>query len=627
MADMKKIIITAVVLLITSISIFPQKTEELFFPREFREACKNSSRGHDGLPGKNYFQNRTDYNIKAEFFPGTKILKGNEVITWTNNSPDTLRRVFINLFQNRFRKGEARDSYVDAENIHDGVIIKSLSINGIEADPKFNIFYSTIFSFRAPEKIPPGSETKITIEWEQKMPVTGLFRIGSYGENSFFIGYWYPKIAVYDDITGWNRFGHTGNAEFYNEYGSYDVEITLPAQYNAWSSLPLLNPSEIFREKYLERIKEAAVSDSVIHIITENDRIKNNITKDADKHIWKFSGKNLPDFAFAVSNEYLWDASSVFTGSKRTPVNTVYNKEAAYFKNVTEICGRSLKFYSTVTPAVEYPYEQFTAFEGEKNGMEFPGIINDEEQESEFGTAFITTHEIAHTYFPFYVGTNEQEYSWMDESLATFVGIAALADITGTEMAKVLNMAVKKYNMEGGKLGLDIPPMAGTHSAGDFIYGFMTYTRPITAFALLYNYLGEEKFFGAVKTFIKNWKGKHPIPYDLFYTFNQSAGEDLAWFWKPWFFDLGYADLGIGKIENAKNKTLITIEKNGEFPLPVHLYVKYKDGSELNIDKKMNVWKSKEKVIYIEVPKGDIDKIILNKNLPDIDYADNKRKF
>jgi len=167
--------------------------------------------------------------------------------------------------------------------------------------------------------------------------------------------------------------------------------------------------------------------------------------------------------------------------------------------------------------------------------------------------------------------------------------------------------------------------MAGTHSAGDFIYGFMTYIRPITAFSLLYDYLGEEKFYQAITAFIQQWKGKHPIPYDLFYTFNKVAGEDLGWFWKSWFFDMGYADIGIGEIEYKIDKTIINIENIGTFPIPVNLTVKYKDGTKKIVKKDMSIWKSSVKTCKIEVGTGDIMEITLDLNMPEINYENNRK--
>ncbi|NPD45386.1 MULTISPECIES: M1 family metallopeptidase [unclassified Lentimicrobium] len=602
--------------------VLAQKTNELYMPREYKQAYENETRTHEGRAGKNYFQNKTDYVIKAEFFPDTKLLVGSEIIRYYNNSPDTLSWIYMNLFQNLYKKGEARDSYLDANSIHDGVQIKSIKVNGMEIELESMTYYSTILVFPVPDKVHPASETKIEVEWQQLMPLSAMRRIGTYDESSFCVGYWYPKMSVYDDIVGWNTFGHTGNAEFYSDYGGFDVEITVPAEYNVWSSGVLQNTKEIFRDKYIQRIEEASKSDEVIHIIDENDRDENKITLAGKKHIWRFKASNLPDFAFIVSNKYLWDATSAKVGDSRVLVNSVYNKNSENFRKVTEISKKSIEYYSNIVPAILYPYPLFTAFNGEAKGMEFPAMINDRE-EDEFSTLFTTTHEIAHTYFPFYVGTNEQEYGWMDEGLVSIIGISALVEFMESDEASIFPLVNKKYHAESAKLAIDIPLMTGTHSAGDFTSGFMTYVRPITAFSLLFDYMGKDKFYQAIREFTEQWKDKHPIPYDMFYAFNKVANEDLGWFWEPWFFDLGYADIGIGRIDYGTDEITINVENLGSFPIPVHMLVNYKNGESFSVNKRMDIWKSGIKSCQILVPKGEIAEIVLDTNTPEAYYVNN----
>jgi len=609
------------------LSGFAQKTKDLYMPREYQKAYSSETRSHEGIAGKNYFQNKADYQITAEFFPETKLLVGSEIITYKNNSPDTLSQIFVNLYQNIFKKGEARDSYIDPINIHNGVKIKNIKVNTVAVDLDKCVYFSTLLTFGLPEKLIPDNEITIEIDWEQTMPKTGMFRIGTYHETSSFIGYWYPKINVYDDIAGWNTFGFTGNAEFYNDYGNYEVDITVPANYQVWSSGLLQNAEEIFNKKYLSLLNMAAKSDTVIQIVTVEDRNENKITKPAQKHSWKFNAENLPDFAFAVSDKYLWDATSIQIGEKRVLIHSVYNPKSENFRSVGDICRKTLDFYSNVTPAIPYPYLTLTAFNGEKRGMEFPGMINDQEENSMLETILVTTHEIAHSYFPFLVGTNEQEYAWMDEGLASIIGISALANLAGVPESEIFKMANQKYAAQGASLAVDVPLMSGTHHLGDFTSGFTTYVRPIAAFSLLHDYMGNEKFYHAIKEFARRWKGKHPIPYDMFYTFNYVAEEDLAWFWKPWFFELGYADLGIGDVKKLENKTIVEIVNHGGFPIPINLTVKYIDGTEETFHKKMDVWKSGDRIYTLEIPKSNIQEILHGSNVPEIDSENNILKL
>ena len=338
-------IIISILGVLIFLSGFGQNTNDLYLPREYQMAYGNETRSHEGIPGRNYFQNQANYQITAEFFPETKLLVGSETITYKNNSSDTLSQIFINLYQNIFKKGEARDSYIYSINIHNGVKINNIKVNDVSVDLDKCVYFSTLLTFRLPENLIPDGEINIDIGWEQTMPKTAMFRIGTYDETSSFIGYWYPKVNVYDDIAGWNTFGFTGNAEFYNDYGNYEVEITVPANYQVWSSGLLQNAEEIFNKKYLSLLNMAAKSDTVIQIVTVDDRKENKITKPVQKHCWKFKAENLPDFAFAVSDKYLWDATSIQIGEKRVLIHSVYNPKSENFRYVADISRKALVFY------------------------------------------------------------------------------------------------------------------------------------------------------------------------------------------------------------------------------------------------------------------------------------------
>jgi hypothetical protein len=625
---MNKSILTWIILPVLFVAgeIKAQKTTDLYMPLEIKRAYANETRNVNGTPGKNYFQNRTDYSIRAEFFPETKILTGTETITYKNSSKDSLARLRFNLYQNLYKKGAARDADTKPENIHDGVEILNMKVNGSPIDLKFLQFYSTIMVVTVPGKLAPGSETIIEIGWKQKMPETLARRQGTYDKTNFFIAYWYPKICVFDDIDGWNSVGHQGNAEFYGDFGNFDVQITVPGGYTIWSSGALLNAEEIFTDKYLGRIKKASVSDSVIHIINEKDRIENQITKPGAKHIWKYKTENQTDFAFGVSNQYFWDATSVQVGNSRIPINSAYSITSKTFSKVAEVSRRSVESFTKNAPGIPFPGRQVNVFEGGPNGMEFPGIINQEDYSSPEEMTMVTSHEIGHAYFPFNVGINEQKYGWMDEGLMTFIGFLAFSDISGDTSMMFNSLLAAKYNESAATEGVDVPTMLVSYSLPDMTYGYVTYLRPTAVFGLLYDYLGKEKFMLAVKEFSAYWEGKHPLPYDLFFTFNEVAGEDLGWFWKPWMFDFGYVDLAIGRVETGKPETTVTIENKGGYPVPIVLNVTYKDGSEKTIRKPMNVWKSGNRTISIVLPKGDIREITLNKGMMETYPADNTLK-
>ncbi|OFY47844.1 MAG: hypothetical protein A2W85_13680 [Bacteroidetes bacterium GWF2_41_31] len=622
------VFLTLGILLLAYTQLFAQNTKDLYQPIEIRKAYANGTRGYDGKPGPDYFQNRADYVVNAEFFPKTNILTGFEIINYQNNSNDTLSNLYVNLYQNLYKKGVTRDEDINEIDIHDGVEITRVMVNETQVDLKKLRYFTTIMKVPLSQKLLPKSEMKIEIEWKVRMPFTLGKRQGTYDKTNFFIAYWYPKICVFDDIDGWNVVGHAGIAEFYNDFGNFDVEVTVPAEYNVWSTGVLQNADEIYTGKFIERINQASQSDSVIHIITETDRKEKHITKAGKKHSWRFKSENQADFAFGVSNSYLWDGASVIVEDKRIPVSSVYSPKSKYFKTVTEISRNCIGFFSTKIPAIPFPNTHLTAFQCCISGMEFPGMINDAEFNNPGETAFATTHEIGHSYFPFNVGVNEQKYGWMDEGTTLFVGLVALADLMGDTTLAILDENTRNYTHMASYQAVDVPIMLVSYDMGEDTHGFISYVKMATALNLLCHYMGKQKFYQAIREFTNRWKGKHPIPYDWFFTFNEVAGEDLAWFWKPWFFELGYADLAIGKIEKGTDSETVTIENLGGYPIPVILTVKYADGTKQVIKKKMDIWKAGIKSYSIEIPAGEIKALILNdESIPETKYENNTREF
>ncbi len=606
------------------VSINAQNTKELFIPKEIKKAYENGTRSYDGKPGKNYFQNTTDYQIKAEFNPDKRTVTGSETITYKNNSKDSLSYIYIKLYQDLFKKGSARDWDLGPIDIHDGVQIKSIKVNNSEIE--FNSYTvrrnATNMRINLSEKLLPQSITKIKIEWKLIIPGTVPVRMGTYHGTNFMVAYWYPKMAVYDDIKGWNSVPHTGNCEYYNEFGDFDVEITVPKDYNVWSSGILKNAKEIYTKKYLEKIDKAASSDEIIKVITKEDRLENKITKDAEKHTYKFKARNIPDFAFAVSNAYLWDATSVKVGNKRVLVHAVYYEKSSDFYEVADLSRKTIEYFSTKCPAIEFPYPQMVAFNG-SGGMEFPGMINDGDGENKNGTIYVTAHEIGHTYFPFYTGLNEQRYAWMDEGLISFFPQKVVAKYTDDKNYVAFKGTIKSYNHYAGT-EIEIPLMVSSINTGE-AYRYHAYSRSSTAFYMLYKMIGEEKFNKGLQQFAKRWESMHPTPYDFFFTFNEIAGEDLGWFWKPWFFELGCADLALENISKKNGEKTVEVVNKGGFPVPVKLKVVYKDGSEKVIEKPISIWKNQTKSIVIPFPEGKINYVVLDSEMIPDAYPENNR--
>ncbi len=614
---MNKYFIIALIILsvFNAINLKAQSANNLFITKEYRNALENNTRSVNGTAGEAYWQNRADYKIKASLNPATRLLSGNEEILYQNNSDDTLGVLVFNLYQDIFKKGVARDWDMGTVDLTDGVVVRSISIDGNDVSLKLIHHKSTKMFVSLDKPILPKTKHVIKVDWKFVFPSKLTIRMGTYDSTNFMVAYWFPKIAVYDDVMGWAVHPHTGNCEFYSEFGNYDVELMAPANYLMWSTGILQNGKELFKNNFLQRINDAAISDTVVHIVTKEDRQKSDILKNNTVNVWKFKSVNSPDFAFAMSNKYIWDAVSVNTGSRRVVVNTIYKTEYKDFDLVADIAKKAIEFYSFDIPQIEYPYPQITLFDGD-GGMEYPGMVNDGDFESFNSTLYVTSHEIGHSYFPFNTGLNEQSAAWMDEGMITFLPRMFVAKYTNDSNYVLYKDIVAIYNKRAGS-SMEIPLMVPSTNTG-FAYRYHAYNRSSVAFMTLYKYLGKEKFTDALREFASIWEQKHPYPYDFFFVFDKVAGEDLSWFWKPWFYEMAYADLALGEIENGK----LQIINKGGFPVDVNLRIVL-DDKIIEVKRKADVWKNDVSEIWINLPKGEIRKLILDSEVTPDAYPEN----
>jgi hypothetical protein len=424
-----------ILLLMLSASFFITKAQnfDLYTPLEFQRAYKKGTRSFDGKPGENYWVNRSAYKIEAKINPETKELNGNAKITYSNNSPDSLRGVVIRLYQDMYKKGSIRDRAIHEDDVTQGVKIDKVTIDGqkIEVDNSMQANrVGTNLILRLPKKLAPNADVTITISWAFKIPEKTLIRMGAIDESTAFIGYWYPQMAVYDDVEGWDFYDYSNRQEFYTENADFDVKLSIPAKYYVWATGEIQNPDKVYSKSTLSKIEKAKTSDKIVSI---NDGSKSGLLSNKGDVTWEFKAYNVPDFAFAFSDHYLWDASSVQIDSstnERIFISTVYNEESKdAFQYVTEYQRQSMLFLSNELPGVAYPYPQFTTFQGlNGGGMEFPMMANNGESRNRntdrarYSNLDLTIHEMAHTYFPFYTGINERKYTWMEEGWATLFG-------------------------------------------------------------------------------------------------------------------------------------------------------------------------------------------------------------
>ncbi len=609
------------------IGLFAQ--QKLYMPRNIQSAYEEGTRSLSGMPGDNYWQNSSDYKINVKIDPWTNLLTGSEQITYHNNSPDSLNRIVIRLYQDILKKGGARDWSFSSDGVHDGVQLSRVFISGEEVDmedqKKFNRSGTNLL-ITLDEPLPPNSQLNLSLDWNVFISDKVKIRMGAYDSTTFFIAYWYPQIAVYDDIDGWDRYNYTGQQEFYNDFSNFDVEIKVPNTFAVWGAGLLQNPDKLLNEKCLERYNLALQSDEVIRIITEEDLLSRNIFNNSNEfNTWKFKADYVTDFSFALSDHYLWDGVSVIvdsTTNRNAFVDAAYKIESEDFYDVVDISKKSIEYFSFEMPGVPFPYPCLTAFNG-SGGMEFPMMINDGSASTLAGTVGVTSHEIAHTYFPFYMGINERKYAFMDEGWAVMLPFAFQERMVEDNFPKRRN--ISSYQRFAGN-ETEMPPMIPSILLKGNSYRIASYSRPGLAYEYLREVLGDELFLSAIQEFIKRWNGKHPLPYDMYNTFNEVTGQDLNWYWHAWFFEHGHPDLAIDRVEQQEEKIQVFISKVGSIPIPIKLKIVFEDGTETEINHTAAVWKNGNKEFIIEYPADKpVKEIILGSpDIPDTDSENNQ---
>lgn len=618
-----KILFTLILLF--SFNILSQSN--YYIPRNVLKAYEKGTRSFDGKPGKNYWQNFSDYKIQVTIEPKSRIISGKEHIIYYNNSPDTLSELVIRLYPNISKPTSKRDFNVSEDALTEGVKISSFSFNNNKLNPEDkNVFKFNGTNLRViiQNKILPSSKSEIEIEWSFEIPKTNYARMGTYDSTSFFIAYWYPQIAVYDDIDGWDYNEYTGYTEMYNDFSNFDVEIQVPNGFHVWSTGVWQNPAEILSDEYLSKYEQARQSDSVIRIFTADDLLNSNRYRSKQEwHTFKFKADKVPDFAFGMSDHYLWDAVSYLTpADKRVYIAAAYKESSKDFIDVAYYAKETIKYFSEELPAIPFPYPSCTVWNG-SGGMEYPMIVNNGSSQTKEGTVGVTSHEIAHQYMPFYMGINERKYAFMDEGWAVMLPFDFQERMTEGAVPRERNVFGFEY-VAGNDL--EMPLIVPSNLLTGYSYRVSAYSRPGLAYDFLRDFLGKEKFLKALHLYMERWNGKHPIPWDFYFSFNEAVGEDLQWYWKPWFFEFGYPDLAIKSFNLNDGNVNVEVEKIGIIPVPIKLTLMKDDQLLKELYYSADVWKSGNNTFKIKVENAEgVNKIILGSSkIPDSNRKNNE---
>ncbi|WP_427874856.1 M1 family metallopeptidase [Flavobacterium sp. MMS24-S5] len=580
--------------------LFAQDTiaQELYMPRNIKKAYENGTRSKDGKPGSNYWQNRGKYNMEISVDPKTRLVSGTETIIYENNSKDTLRNLVIRFVNNLHKPSSPRGSEVSNDFLSDGLTITSLKVeNEVYKEDAKN--WGTVGNVKLQKPILPNSKTTINIQWNYPLSKESG-REGQIDETTFFVAYSYPRVSVFDDYNGWDRLPHTDRQEFYNDFNDYVFSVKAPKNYVVYATGDLLNPDEVLQPEFASRLKKSYTTDEILHIANEQEMKSGIVTKQYDWNVWKFEAKNITDVCFGLSDHYLWDASSVVVDKKtnrRASVQAAYNVKGTDFVNSVKNNQYALDWFSNNWPGVPYPFSKMTAFQGFAD-MEYPMMCNDSEMGDPIFAQLVQDHEVAHTYFPFYMGINETRYAFMDEGWATtfeyLIGIAEHGKEAADKFYKEFRV---KHYISDRSSEQDQPIITMSTQVSGAGYGNNSYGKASLSYLALKDMLGDELFKKALHFYMDTWNGKHPIPWDYFNSFNTATGKNLNWFFNNWFFTNNYIDIAVKGL--SADKKTITIENIGGFAIPFDVVITYADKSKTTLHQTPAIWDKNQKTAKI----------------------------
>jgi hypothetical protein len=565
-------------------------------------------RSANGAPGPDYWQNRADYVIGARLEPKTKTLSGVVTIAYTNNSPDALDVLWLQLDQNIYRRdaravvagGRVRTQFTDGD-VLDKV---EIAAGGTFVAAKYLVSDTRLLVHLPAALRPAGGRTQLRITYHYIMPATfgGRTAWSETPEGEIYdVAQWYPRMAVYDDVRGWDPLPYLGN-EFYLEFGDFDYAITLPSDMIVAGSGVLMNPGEVLSSTERARLATAQASDKTIMIRSAEDLAA---ARPSDRtKTWRFHMKQTRDVAFAASRAFVWDAARVnLPGGKTALAQSVYPVEsagAAAWGRSTEYLKFAMEEFSRRW--FPYPWPNAVNVGGPVGGMEYPAILFDSAADKGKELFWITVHEIGHTYFPMLVGTDERRDAWMDEGLNTFIDVyesdAFAGGVYGPKRDKEFAPGEGAPADQIAALIADpnAPPIMTRADSIPFTYGHpVSYFKTAFGLRLLReDILGPERFDAAFRKFIRDWAYKHPKPSDFFRAMNSEAGEDLSWFWRGWFFHNWPFDLAVDGVTDvdgdpAKGAT-IAVSNRGRLVLPATMRITFKDGTTSDVTIPAETW-------------------------------------
>jgi hypothetical protein len=543
-------------------------------PAGFTAAIGEGTRTRTGRPGPNHWTNTARYRIDVELDPATQRLSGRATLTYTNRSPHELDRLWLHLYQDLLRPGAMRTRFVDPVG---GIDVAEVRIDG---KPVRGRVFDTRMALRLPQRLAAGAELTLEVDYAFTVPPAGAGpRMGHEAGNVFYLGYWYPQFAVFDDVDGWVAEPYRGNGEFYMGYADYDVAITLPQGYLVRATGELQNADEVLTEKARAALQQAMQQREVVHVVDAEDLAagRQTATAPSGKLTWRFRAENVRDVAVSAARTYLWDATHAVVKDKdgsgkdgMAMIHAVYEPRSGDWVRAAEYTRHTIEYLSAhVHP---YPWPHMTACEGIiGGGMEYPmmTIVGGTQPG---GTI---AHEVVHMWFPMLVGSNEKRFAWQDEGFTSFWTTLCRDDFRRRTQGP--RRDILQYANAVARGG-DVVCMRHADTYGEDDFGFASYGKPAAILHQLRALLGDEVFFAAFRRYVADWAWKHPTPYDFFHTFADVSGQDLAPYFRTWFFETWRLDHAIAGVSADGDGTLVAIVDQGRAVHPAVVEAAYADG-------------------------------------------------
>jgi hypothetical protein len=628
-------VLAALTLARTSVAQTPALTAQQGNTSPFRQLdlpTPNQYRTGSGRPGAAYWQQRADYTIAATLDTVSRQIRGRETIHYTNHSPDALPYIWMFLEQNICARTGITEQLdqpplvflgstfdFSCKGSGGGVTLDGIRLRGTSLTPAV---YGTTMRLDLPHPLASGAALDLELVWHFTVPDYGAGRMGRDGAL-YEIAQWYPRIAVYDDVRGWNHEPYIGAGEFYLEYGRFDVSLTLPAGYVVAATGTLKNPEVVLTAGERERLSRARTSAEPVAVITKEEAGHSELTRPASQGqlTWRFSADSVRDFAFAAAPNFRWDAS----GYKGILVNSFYRPSAPEWEEANRMTREALQYYSEQW--YPYPYPHISSVEGPIEGMEYPMLTFDPRAPSREERQWVIAHELGHQWTPMIVGSNERLYPWMDEGFNTFIDLGEAARyFKGTPYGDSIEVhplhLYKDHAIEGQEQPLILRPVEG-HDL------FWTgYQKPALMMQTLrYEVLGKERFDAAFRQYLRAWAFKHPTPADFFRLMRDESGMDLDWFWRDWIYTTARLDQAVDSVGYAGKVQKIFLANRGTMTLPLEMDVTYADNSTERIRLPVEMWNLGSQFAYRVRGDKQVRRVVVDPRhvFPDVNRTNNER--